>query len=435
MSPAQSRSTGSLANILRNTGWMLGGKGVGAVLSLIYLAILTRSLGIEGFGTFALALGAGQGVASFVAFQSWQIVVRYGMPHLHAGRRGEVTRLIRFTTLLDIIGAIIGATLVAIVMPLLGGHFGWSPAFTQQALAICIVLVLATHWTPVGILRLSDRFATATLADAVTPIVRCLGAVAIWLTAPSVIGFLAVWALAEVLTAAAYWTFAMRVKTVPWRMGGSLRWRDVAAANPGIASYAATTNLTASLDLGGRQLAVLLVGLLVTPAAAGGFRLAQQLAQALAKLSQMMARAIFPELMRSRADEGESKNFHRLFKKTARLTAVGGAIVFLVLLLLGRPALGLIAGPEFVSAYPVLLLLGTAAALDFAAVGFEPALVALGRPGLALKLRFVSTSALLLLMLTLPRHFGATGAGAAVLVASALSMLLLWTALKRLVRR
>src|SRR3546814_13984110 len=35
----------SIGRILENTAWLLGGKGVGALLSFVYLAIITRTLG------------------------------------------------------------------------------------------------------------------------------------------------------------------------------------------------------------------------------------------------------------------------------------------------------------------------------------------------------------------------------------------------------
>ncbi|MDB5690134.1 MAG: polysaccharide biosynthesis protein [Sphingomonas bacterium] len=417
----------SLRNILLNTGWMLGGKGVSAALSLVYLAIVTRALGVEGFGQFTLALGIGQAVAGLCSFQSWQIIVRYGMPHLHAGRDAALARLVRFATLLDVASALFGAVLVAAGVLLLGDRFGWTAAFQAEAVAASILLVLSMHWTPIGILRLHDRFATAELCDALTPIGRFLGALAVWAAGPSVIGFLVVWALAEAITAIAYWIAAVRFGKVRWRLGEPLRWNTLARENEGLIGYTATTNLASSLDLGGKQLAVLLVGLIVAPAAAGGFRLAQQLAQALAKLSQLLARAIFPELVRSRAaDAGGNADFDRLLRRTVRMSAVGAGIVFLALLLIGRPVLGLIAGEEFLYVFPVLLVLGTAAAIDFAAVGFEPALIALGRPGLALKLRFVATAVLLALMLILPRWLGSIGAALAILAGSIASYLLLW---------
>ncbi|WP_380876416.1 teichoic acid transporter [Sphingomonas sp. DBB INV C78] len=423
--PAPLRS-GSLRAILLNTGWMLGGKGFGAVLSLIYIAIVTRSLGLEGFGQFALALGVGQATATFVTFQSWQIIVRYGMPLLHDHRTDALARLVRFTITLDVAAALAGVALATLGTLLLANHFGWTQSFAWQAIGTSAVLVLSTHWTPVGVLRLHDRFATAAACDSVTAIVRCGGAIAVWLIHPSVIAYLAVWAAAEALTALAYWIAAHKVQPFRWPRA---KWHEMLAENPGIGRYSVVTNLSSSLGVGGKELAALIIGLVITPAAAGSFRLAQQLAQGLAKLSQILARAIFPELVRSGTAAGEDE-FDALLARTLRLTAIGGGIVFALLLLIGRPVIGLIAGPEFHGAYPVLLALGTAAAVDFAAVGFEPALVAMGRADLSLKLRIISTIILIVLIAILPVYFGVIGAGVGVLIASIISICLLWRALR-----
>lgn len=423
----------SLASIFRNLGWMAGGKTFSAILSMGYLAIATRTLGIDRFGKFALALGMGQAIAALVAFQSWHIVVRYGMPHLVERRRDALARLLNFTFRLDLTSAFIGAVLVCLVMPLLAWRFAWTESFTWQAAAMGVVLVLSTQWTPIGILRLHDRYATAALANSVTPAVRFVGAIIAWQIRASPLTFMAVWALAEALTAAAYWFSALRVYKGAWALPDRLRWRDIAADNPGIRNYAITTNLNSSLELGGKQLAVLIVGLLVTPAAAGGYRLVQQLAQAMAKLSQMMTRAIFPELMRSRTHR-EGEQFQDLFAGIWKVTASGALAVFVLLLVAGKFLLGLIAGPEYLPAYPILLVLGTAAAIDFAAVGFEPALVALGRPGLALKLRAVVTAMLLVSMPLLTLAFGGIGAGFAVLGASVVAFLLLWINARQVMR-
>src|SRR3546814_5577519 len=62
----------------RNIGWLLGGRGFNAVLSLVYLALATRTLGLEGFGYFALIVALGQTVTGLANFQTWQFVVRWG---------------------------------------------------------------------------------------------------------------------------------------------------------------------------------------------------------------------------------------------------------------------------------------------------------------------------------------------------------------------
>ena len=45
--------------LLRNIGWLLTGRGLNAVLSIIYLALATRTLGLDHFGYFAIILALG----------------------------------------------------------------------------------------------------------------------------------------------------------------------------------------------------------------------------------------------------------------------------------------------------------------------------------------------------------------------------------------
>src|SRR5690606_40610354 len=63
---------------LPNTGWLMGARSINAVLSLGYLALATRALGIEGFGRFILIVAFAQAISGLVSFQTWQAVIRWG---------------------------------------------------------------------------------------------------------------------------------------------------------------------------------------------------------------------------------------------------------------------------------------------------------------------------------------------------------------------
>ena len=67
-----------MKRLWQNIGWLLGGRGFNAVMSLVYLAIATRALGLEGFGYFAIIIALGQTVTGLANFQTWQFVVRWG---------------------------------------------------------------------------------------------------------------------------------------------------------------------------------------------------------------------------------------------------------------------------------------------------------------------------------------------------------------------
>jgi O-antigen/teichoic acid export membrane protein len=172
-----------------------------------------------------------------------------------------------------------------------------------------------------------------------------------------------------------------------------------------------------------QQLPLLLVGIAAGPVAAGLFRFAYQLGQALQRLADMLSRALFAELADVHAREG-AVAMHALFLRTNRVTYIGSAVVMAAIILLGYPALYLIGGDAYLPAYIPLLLLGGAAAIELAGASFEPALLSAGKSGTALAIRALAVLLLcILLWLLLPR-FAETGAGAAMLLSTMFAILL-----------
>ena len=417
-----------MRRILENAGWLLAGKGVGAVLSLIYLGIATRSLGVSGFGQFALILGTAQTLAALVGFQTWQLVVRYGMEHLQAGRTDKLRDIVSFSLLLDFGGALLGCLLALLSVRAIGGYFGWSPALQHQALLFAFVMLLTIRSTAMGVLRLHDRFRTGALADSVVPVMRLVGAVLVLVAGPSVAGFLLAWATAEVIAAGSTWWLAARCGAGAMTLRHLPRPSAVLSDNPGLGHFAAITNLNFTLAGVSKQFSTVIVGLFAGPAAAGQYRLAYQLAHAMAKVADLLSRAVYAELTRVHFGSAR-ENLGKLFRSAVRFSALAAGTIVILLLLIGKPVLLLVAGPEFAGAYPLLLLLGIAAALDLGGVSFEPALLATGRAGMVLKLRLIVTASLILLLVLLLPPMGATGSAIATLAAACIGLVLFgWSA-------
>lgn len=417
--------TRGLASILGNLGWLLGGKGVGAVLSLVYLGLTARTLGPAGFGQFSLIVGTAQALVAFVSFQTWQIVVRYGMAPLRAGDDARLGRLIAFCLALDLLTAALGCGLSWGAVVLLAPHLGWSAGLSRAAVAFCAVSLLSVRSTAVGVLRLFDRFDLGAMADATTPLMRFAGALVVVATRPSVGGFLLAWGMAEIVTAASYWIAVRRLTAprlrLPTLRGASRAPRDA----PGLWRFSWTTNLVLTLEAASRQVAVVLVGLATGPVAAGNYRLAVQLSQSIIRVSDMASRAIFAEFARTHGDAGGAGiDARRLFAHITRLAAAA-ALGLTLVLVIGRRALDLLAGPGHADAYPLLRLLSIAAAVELAGIGFEPALLALGHAGRALAARCIAAVVLLAGLGVLLPGYGGIGAAWATLLASVIGTVLL----------
>ena len=425
------------ARILANTGWLLGGKGVGAVLSLAYLAIVTRTLGVADYGRFALVLSAAQVIRTLVSFDSWQIVVRYGQPHLAAMDKGEggdaLNRVLRFCIFIDLASALVGGAVAGAIVLLFGGLLDLSPAMGLQAWLFCMVMMITIRSSPTGILRLFDRFDSGAIAETMIPVGRMIGAALALLLMPNITGFLLSWAAAELLCAVTYWGLALRIgrgRIGHWRAGRTL---DAVKENPGIVGFLTATNLQTTLASVGQQIAVLVVGLFVGPVGAGLYRLANQLAQSLTKISTLLSRSIFVELTRTHSSHG-AEALRSLFRRTNRLAMIAGAVIIALILSIGHPLLGLIAGKAFLPAYPLLLLLGVSACIDLVGVSYRPLLMATDRSGLSLRLTFVSTALLLGMQAILLPIYGTIGAAIANIIASIAAFAMMGLASRRALR-
>ena len=294
-------------------------------------------------------------------------------------------------------------------------------AITREALIFCIVLLLSVRSTAVGILRLHDRFAVGAGADAVTPIVRFVGALIAVSQNATVTGFLITWAVAEVLTAIVYWGNAVRAAP-----GLMRHWRGTMRApteNAGLWHFALVTNMNSTLNAASRQFVVVVVGFFAGAAAAGNYRLAYQLSQSVVRVSDMFSRGVFPEVARANSI-GTRQNFRTLVRQSARLAIGAGLITCLLVPILSEPALHLIAGKHYLGVYPILVILGIAAGLDIMVVGFEPVLLATGHAARALRIRIAAAFVLFAGLLLLMPAFGIIGAGIATLLASAVALAL-----------
>lgn len=430
MADSEGRSEGPIKRAIRNAGWLLAGKSAGGVLSLFYLALTARSLGAEAFGIFALILSYGQAISNLAQFQSWQTVVRYGARHEADNAPDKLLRIIVFSTLLDFGAAAVGAILAVGGVYLLGPHLGWDE--TQQHLAglFSLSLLFGVRGAPTGVLRLFDRFDLAAYAETVLPAMRMAGALIAWASGASIAGYLAAWAVAELITTLALWWASLREMRRRFQTPVSgPRIRGVVAENEDLWGFAWTTNINTSLNLVWKQFPVLAVGWAVDAVAAGGFRIATQLVGALNKPTIALARAIYPEFAKLAVTDPAA--VRRTVFRACIIGTTAGFIMLLLVLVLGRSALELVGGDAYLFVFPVLAVLAGAAIFDLSGVAIEPALVAIGRPGTVLRVRGAVTLIYAAALAVSVWAYGSMGAALATMGASFLLVVMLYLAFRK----
>jgi O-antigen/teichoic acid export membrane protein len=400
--------------ILNASGWLLVPKTISAVLSLVYLALAAKMLGAAGFGAFMLIFSFAQTISGFSTFQTWQILIRYGTGLVHDKQVDQQSQLVWICLALDLAGISLALVLATIGVGFLGANQGWSASQEWITIAFTALLVLASRSTPTGILRINDRFRTAALPDILVPVIRLVGTLILAFTQASVNAFILVWLLSELIPALVVWLAVLFNLRLPlgWNNLKALRnYRDVF---PGITKFALSSNLGASLKLTNQQMVAVVVGFQSGATVAGFFRLGHQLGQVVARIGDALTVAIFTEYARV-AHVDTKGDARALLSRTMKMTIFGASLMLLFIAIAGEPLIIGIFGQEFAPAFPFVLLLGGAAAVQFAASTLEPALLVAGYAGRVMWCNLVGAVTVAILLFLLLPGYAATGAAWAVL--------------------
>ena len=424
---------GLLGRVLANAGMLLGGRTLNAVISLGYMALAARSLGVANFGVLVLINTFAQFIGDVARFQSWQTVLQFGPAPLAEGRRADFQRVIRFGLVLDVISAVAGVAIGVVGVLLFGSLLGMPQGMAGPAALYAITIAFMVPATQIGLLRLFDRFGLLSVQAAISSLIRLIGgAVGFVIDAP-VSFFLLVWG-AGTLAGFIY------VSVIAWQ---ELRRRDLisgfswsgplTAGMPGAWRFAVATNASASVEVAFTHVATLAVGALLGPTEAGLWRVARQIADAMAKPARLLIPAMYPELAKLRASGGEAV----MQRLAVRVGVIGGGFATLLLLVAifaGEPLLALVMGKDFANASNTMVWQVGAAVIGVWALPLEPMLVSMGRPGAVLQVRLVVAVVFLATLSPIVNAHGLPGAGAALVGAALTTALGMFWSLWRVMR-
>ncbi len=426
-----------LQKIVKNASWLLGGRVITGLTSLIYLSLATHHLGATGFGTLVLVQIYIQIITDLTTFKSSQAVIRYGAICLEQNKPLALQQLLQFTSILDVLGATVGLAIAIICAPYIGLHLGWSQTTMMQVQWCSLIILFSSIATPRGLLQLYNRFDLLALEVTIPTFVRMFGAIGATIFHLQLSGYLLIWVISEGLGALLLLLVAGReaskrgiFKNMDWSFG------NLNQQHPGLLKFCIISNFDSSLPTVMRQMEPLVVGIFATPAAVGLFQVSYELSTPLKDLAQILTQSVYPELARLDSQKKWHLFVALLLKSTA--LAIGIGLVILVFVVgLGQVILKYAFGETFISAHNILVLLVTAEVFTMGNCALEPAFYAIGRPSVPLRVNAIAILAVYLpLLLILTPTLGIVGTGVATLSSTSLILMLntlvIWPKLERL---
>ncbi|MGB7418115.1 MAG: oligosaccharide flippase family protein [Erythrobacter sp.] len=366
-----------LRRVLRNTGKMGAGKAAGALLHLGSIAVTARILDLTDFGLLMLFRSVAQGVAAVAKFQSWQALVHFAADPFERGEYGAVRSLWIRLAVIDLGVGVTAMALGGAVAISASQSVGIPSEVAPLAALYCLIVPLQVSGTPTGILRLADRFDLMAWQSLVTPSVRLVGVCIAYLADAPLGAIVAAWVVSDILGDAFLWVCALGVakakgiaRTVRSKservVPRTILWR-----------YLIGTNFNATLQQGALPLLTLVIGSVFGASAAGAYRLAQTLLDAVLTPADLAMRSFFPEV--SKLQSAKADRLRDIMRQVG-LTSLWVSIPVAAALFLGAGLfVKLVAGDEYGSAGQLLAILAWTLPALFLATLCETFMLGSGR--------------------------------------------------------
>jgi len=395
-----------LTNILH----LLGGSGAAVVIGMATLALMAHALGPVSLGIVAMIESYGKLCDQIFRMETWQSAIRYGAHALEQGRPEHFRRLIKLGMVLDLAGAALAASIAFLAVPLVARWLYWDPEVEAMARVYSISLFFGISSTPLGVLRLFDRFAQISWLEPALALIRLAGTAMI------------------VFFSANLWTYLILSMTV---MAGQrvillgMAWRQLAkeghgsvltapllgtpALFEGYWRFIFAANGTVLVRKATLECDILVVGSIMGASGAGIYQIVRKLTMTATKLGGTLQQVVFPDLARLWA-RAAFDEFLIALRNVELLTIIVGLALVGGFAIFGGTVVQIIAGSAFEEATTPLRVQSIAVLLFLSGSALRPALMVMGYQTHLLWIVTVSAIVFFVVLFVGVSQFGVLGA-------------------------
>lgn len=338
------------------------GKALSVILGLLGVALITRYLGVIGFGRY-VALNNFLGIFAVLADLGLTMVTAQMINERPADQQRILNNLYGFRLLSAGLILFIGL-LAASLMPY------YRDLWLILAVLAISYFLIAVNQVFVGFLQSELRSDHLMISEVAGRLVWLIGLFVTWQLNWGLLGVAVVTALASLIQVSLAWILAgSKVKIRPAYQ--PLLWREIIVRSWPLA-------VTITLNLLYLRADILFLNWFKGEAVVGLYGAAYKVIDVLTSLPFLLIGLLLPLLARSWA-AGQRSNFDFLVSNSLNALLIAVCPLIIGGQLLAGPIIRLIAGPEFLLAGPILALLLVAIAGIFASCLFNHILIAINR--------------------------------------------------------
>lgn len=412
-----SDSKNSQKKLFKNASWLFGGKSASGIFTAVQTIIIARMLGVSDYGLLTLVIAYISVLNMFFDLKVWETATKYIGTYLEKGESDKTRSMIKLSYILDIGSGIVAFIIAILSAKLISTYIIHSPDAYILIWIFSISLFIDTaNSTSDAILRVFDRFKSIAFINSFQKLFRLIVVVGLLFAGFGIKGVLYGFILASFIGFSIRMWFVIKTldeNNLQGWLGADIslikdEWR-------GIAWFLGNTSFIATLKTGNEKyLGIMILGYFAGKEAVGYYKIASTVASLANKVVDPLYEAIYPELVKF-----TSSNAIMDFKKMIRSTTKSLALIIvpltIVLIVFSEPIIKIIFGSEYLPATKALRILAVAVLIVRFTFWINPALLAMGRPGLRTILGSISTVFYLILMLILVPPYSFLGAAFAFL--------------------
>jgi O-antigen/teichoic acid export membrane protein len=403
--------------LFKNASWLFGGKSASGIFTAIQTVIVARMLGVSDYGLLTLVIAYISVLNMFFDLKVWETATKYIGTYLEKGEDDKTRSMIKLSYILDIGSGIIAFTIAILSAKLISTYIIHTPDAYVLIWIFSISLFIDTaNSTSDAILRVFDRFKSIAFINSFQKLFRLIVVVGLLFAGFGIKGVLYGFILASFIG------FTIRmwivVKTLKEnRLEGWLS-ADIGLIKDqwkGIVWFLGNTSFIATLKTGNeRYLGVMILGYFAGKDAVAYYKIASTVASLANKVVDPLYEAIYPELVKFTSSNA-IKDFKKMIKSTTKSLVLIIVPLTAIIIIFAEHIIRLVFGTEYVPATNALRILAVAVLIVRFTFWINPALLAMGRPGLRTILGVITTALYLILMLILVPPYSYFGAAFAFL--------------------
>ncbi|HLB45642.1 MAG TPA: oligosaccharide flippase family protein [Anaerolineales bacterium] len=404
----------SLKRLIKNASMLFGAETLVTLIGVVQFPLVTRWLGVENYGAWGIVSSWVGLVAQILSFRLWETVIKYLSQFTLADDEPRALAILKLCLFIDF-------TVAAVTFVVISASADMAARFVLQSrpdgadlirLEAFNVLAGVSMSVWVAVLRVFDRFrhiSVYNVFSAVAILVSWMAAFALGAGVGGIILATALVKIGQTLVLALLARRDLRRRFQENWLSADLGMLRGYRREIGVMLFAMNVDALRKIATGNADMVIL--GWLATPAQAGVYRLAKQLASYFGRLTNPLYDTLYPEVARLYAAEGPAR-VRALVWKLMR-----GVLVGLVASLAGAYALSPwlvppIFGPEYVPAIPLFYIL-VLTNLWVILLWAPSVLISAGKTRQLTTINTICSLLLLILLLVLTPLWGSTGAAVA----------------------